>query len=264
MPTTEWVRNDGNLTDGRMVSDAIQNQNSAFVTARLRWLDGFLESDAGDYTCVVQGDSDTVFSKVVTLEARTEPSPTLAPPMCSVSSGAANFEVRVLNMDCLTWGEELKEDISRDFMSDLVNIASTTCQGCIRSSQDIMVVDVSCSGDGAALFSGAVDTGDPNRNSDIICALTQWQQSGPLVFVNGNYLLVDSSLQLLSTTTTPQTTTPLTTTMAPPDTPLAIIAGASAVGVVALLGLILVMACCCIMRSLRKQSEHQPQYIYDQ
>ena len=267
-PAVEWMKDNGTLVESRMVSDAVQNPNRAFVLARLRWIDGFLESDAGDYTCVVRAsDTDAVSYHVISLELQTEPPPpTLPPPLCSVSSGEVSFEVRVLDTDCSTWEEELVADITRDFMNALVSISSAACQDCVVTSQNIRVAGVSCSEDGAALFSGTVLTGDSSRTTNIICTLTQWQQSGPQVIINGNYVLVDSSLRLLAalgTTASTAASTAAPQTKPPADPPLVIIVGASVGGVVVLLVLIVVVACCCFVLSLRKRSGHQPSSIYD-
>ena len=195
-PTIEWVRNAGQLADSGMVSESARTQNSAFVLARLRSLDGFLGSAAGNYTCAVRtNDTDAaVSSKVITLLLHTEIPLTLTQMICSVSSLEKNFQVRVLYTDCLTWGEDLKVEIAKSFLRNMVNIVGATCQNCAITPQDITIESPpTCSQqvERATLFRGRVSTRNVSRTDDIFCALNRWQQSGPLIYINSNVHLVD-------------------------------------------------------------------------
>ena len=199
-PIIEWVRNTGKLSDNGMASESARTQNSAFVLARLRSLDGFLGSAAGDYACAVRANgTDAVSSKVVTLLLQTETTHTSTQMTCSVSSLETNFQVRVLYTDCLVWGEDLKVEISKNFMSNVVNIVGATCQDCAITLQDIIVESPpTCSQqvERATLFRGRVSTKNVSRTQDIFCALSQWQHSGPLIWMNSNFHLVDRGCAL--------------------------------------------------------------------
>ena len=200
-PTIEWVRSTGKLTDSRMASDSVQTENSAFVLARLRSLHGFLGSAAGNYTCTVRanGTDAAVSSKVVTLLLQTEIAPTTTHELCSVSSHETNFQVRVLYTDCHTWGKDLKVEIAKNFMRNMVNIVGATCQDCAITPQDIMIRSPpTCSQrvERATLFRGRVSTKNVSRTKDIFCALSQWQLSGPLIWINSNFHLVDRGCAL--------------------------------------------------------------------
>jgi hypothetical protein len=245
-PTIGWVRNVGNLSNTRMVSDPAQAPNSAYVSARLRWLDGFSESDAGNYTCVVRAsDTGVVSSEEVSLKIRTEPPPTATPTTCSVSSQEAYFQVRVLDTDCEMWGDDLKADIARDFMREVVNSVSAACQDCVVTSEDIQVNDVpTCSDqvERAAIFRGTLSTESSSRTQDIFCALSRWQQSGPLVRIGVDFHLVDRGCSIeLRSLDALECVTGLTTT----SFPLILIIAASAGGAALLLALIVLIGCCC-------------------
>jgi hypothetical protein len=257
-PTIGWVRNVGNLSNTRMVSDPAQAPNSAYVSARLRWLDGFSESDAGNYTCVVRAsDTGVVSSEEVSLAICTEPPPTATPMTCSMSSQEAYFQVRVLDTDCQMWGEDLKTDIARDFMRVAVNTVSAACQDCVITSEDIQVNDVpTCSEqvERAAIFRGTVSTESPSRTQDIFCALSRWQQSGPQVRIGVDFHLVDRgcSIELRSLETMECITGPTETSS---FTLIAIVTGSTVGGLLLLLLLGLLMGIIGLRRTVWQNGE---------
>jgi hypothetical protein len=157
IPNIRWVKNTGCLTSSRMASYPLKN-SSGFVSARLNWLDGFIESDSWNYTCVVQAsDTDAISTQVVSLNLRSE-FPTSTP--CSVSSEKKLFQVRVLTTDCQMWEEDLKVHIASDFRSEIVNTIIRVCDDCVITTQDIEMVTPTCSKqvNGAAIFKGTVST----------------------------------------------------------------------------------------------------------
>ena len=247
-PTIEWERSTRNLSS-RMVSDSAQNPNPAFVSARLRWIDndGFLESDAGDYTCVVRAsDTDAVSSKVITLEIRTDPPPTETPMTCSVSSEETNFQVRVLDTNCLIWPEELKMEFARTFMDEVVNAVSAACQECVITSENIVVAGTpTCSQqvEGAAVFRGTVSTESLGRTQNIFCALSRWQQSGPLVWIDSDFHLVDRGCPAeLRSPGAVECTLQLSESSFPL---IIVIAAAAGGGALAILLVVICICCCC-------------------
>jgi hypothetical protein len=269
-PTIGWVRNVGDLTDTRIISDSAQiHPDPAVVSAKLQWLGGFLESDAGNYTCVVQAsDTDASSSKVVSIELRTEPLPTGFPVLYSVSSQEADFQVRVLDTDCEMWGEDLKTDIARDFMREVVNSVSAACQDCVVTSEDIQVNDAPTCSEGSAIFRGTVSTESSSRTQDIFCALSRWQQGMPLILINDNFSLVDSTLPLLADEATATTTDVLqntpTFTPSSSELPLVVIVGVGVGGVAIASILIITVCCCCYVYRRKKMARYQTSSVYDQ
>ena len=194
-PAIGWVKSIGNFTKHRMASDSTQDTNFAFVSARLKWLDGFQESDAGDYTCVVQAsDTNAISSEVLTLSTTTPASTSV---MCPLGSQEANFQVRVLYTDCLTWGENQKMDIARVFVSEVVNIVNAACDN-VTVRNIVVASPPTCSQQvmRAAIFRGTISTESASRTQEIFCVLSLWKQSGPLVRINSNFHLVDEGCTL--------------------------------------------------------------------
>jgi hypothetical protein len=210
-PTIGWVRNVGDLTDTRIISDSAQiHPDPAVVSAKLQWLGGFLESDAGNYTCVVQAsDTDASSSKVVSIKLSTETLPTVSRIPCSVSSQDADFQVRVLDTDCQMWGA----DTARDFIR---GVASAECQDCVITTQDIQIEDVpTCNEqERTVTVRGTVSTESPSRTQNVFCALNRWQQSGPLIVLDDRIYLIDSNLPLMAGATSQTTSAALSAKVA--------------------------------------------------
>ena len=198
-PTIEWHREGGNLKDG-VTSVLTRDEGSAYVTAQLRWLDEFEESDSGEYTCMVRAsDTDLISSETISFEISSIDSSIVAPATCTLNSQLAYFQIRVLETNCEMWGTELQLHISSNFETQLVNIVNTMCQDCNVSGNDLEVTGVATCGNqviGGAVFRGMIDTLDQEQTQEIICTLSMWQRAGPLVFVDNDLHLVDKTLSL--------------------------------------------------------------------
>ena len=171
-----------------MISDSTSNQNSAFVSARLRWTVGFQESDIGNYTCMVRvNDTNAVQSKSVSLEL------TLPTVECSDSSLQTDFQICVLDADCLSWDENMTRDINTNFLSILKSIITAECLDCDVAGRDVKLVlnPPTCRSE-AVVFNGSFSTEDTNLIEEVYCALNIWQQRrGVLVQINNRNRLVD-------------------------------------------------------------------------
>ena len=258
-PSIEWVRNTRNLSS-RIISDPAQNSNPAFVSARLRWLDsdGFLESDTGNYTCVVRASDTDAVSEVITLEIRTDPDPTETLMTCSVSSEETNFQVRVLDTNCLIWPEELKMEFARIFVVEVVNAVSAACQECVVTSENIVVASTpTCSQqvERAAVFRGTMSTESLSRTQAIFCALSRWQQSGPLVWIDSDFHLVDRSCAIeLGSLDIAECTSVLSKSSSFPTIPVIVTSSATAIFLLLVLNLIVMIVMLKLRRSLKQKN----------
>ena len=186
-----------------MVSDSTSsNQDSAFVSARLRWTVGFGESDIGNYTCIVRAnDTNAIQSKSVSLEQTLPATPTPNPVQCSVLSDVTYFQIRIFDTDCLSWNPDLKEHIRASFLTAVINIIESECSGCEVTSDNVGITELpTCSNlvDRAAFFRGSISTTQRGTTEDLFCALNRWQESNAFVQIENTLYLVDSKCSFMS------------------------------------------------------------------
>ncbi len=184
-----------------MVSDSTSsNQDSAFVSARLRWTVGFGESDIGDYTCIVRAnDTNAIQSKSVSLEQTLPTTPSLNPVQCSVSSAVTYFQIRVLETECLSWDDAQRNNTARDFLSTIISVLEVECSDC--EVTDVKITELpTCSNlvDRAAFFRGSISTTQRGTTEDLFCALNRWQESNAFVQIENTLYLVDSKCSFMS------------------------------------------------------------------
>lgn len=171
--------------------------DSPFVSARLTW-DQFMESDAGEYMCLVRANgTDVTQSRTVSLLSSNLTLPPLLGTECSINSFEAYFQLRLLDADCLAWNQELQQYIAENIQVRLASIAMTLCEECVEiTPNEIEVLDVPrCSSQmrRAAVLRGRINTNGINRRERIFCALSNWQRTGPLLQINNTLHLVDTS-----------------------------------------------------------------------
>ena len=255
-PSIEWQRNGASLPG---LSDSDTESNSAFVSARLRWTNEFQEADAGTYTCVARAnDTNSVQTKVVTLKAGVGVSPTIVPEVCSTESRDVFFELRVLDSDCHTWGDGLSQHIAGNFLNDVMNAVTAECRDCVVSAENVVLLSSpTCSEEvmRAAVFRGMITTESRGQTEDIFCALKSWQESSPLVLINGDLLLVDQgcSVELESLESRECSNTPIISMQLLP-----IVIGAAAGGMTLLLVVVMVtcVCCCCVWCSNKNHERY--------
>ena len=244
-PTIEWRREGGNLT-ASVMSVLTREEGSAYVTARLRWLDEFQESDAGRYICEVRAsDTDLVSSATISLEmtSGSVAPPTPTPATCTLNSQTVYFQVRVLDTNCEIWGPELQSHITSKFETELVSIVNARCQDCDVTGSDLEVTGVATCSDQVtrgAVFRGMIDTLDQERTQEIFCTLSMWQQTGPLVLVNNDLHLVDKSCTVQS-----DSPTSAECALAGTDFPVIIVAASAGGASALILFVIILLTCCC-------------------
>ena len=231
-----------------MRSDSTSNQNSAFVSARLRWTVGFQESDIGNYTCLVRAnDTNAVQSKSVSLELTLLTTPGPNPVQCSVSSPLTYFQTRIFDTECLSWDDVLKEHIRASFLIEIINIIETECPECDFTEYIVEIPELpTCSDliDRATFFRGSISTPQIDITECLFCALNSWQESGPIVQINSRFHRIDLNCSLMARSLTsdeclPGGPSPILTTKL-----IYIIAGAMG-GVVLLFLFFFVCLCCC-------------------
>ncbi len=252
-----------------MVSDSTSsNQDSAFVSARLRWIVGFGESDIGNYTCIVRAnDTNAIQSKSISLEQTLPATPTPNPVQCSVSSDVTYFQIRILDTECLTWNPDLKEHIRASFLTEIINIIESECSGCEVTSDNVGITELPrCSDlvDRAAFFTGSITTPQRGTTEDLFCALNRWQANGPIVQINSRFHRVDSNCSLMTTSLTSSECSTTNGSVHLTREMIYIIAGAMG-GLVLLLIVFTICLCCCIYyfccsKRCDKESSNQSNY----
>lgn len=251
----------------QIISNSTSRENSAFVSATLIWQDEFMDSDAGQYSCFVQGN-DTVATAIadITLESSPNSSLNSQPLNCSVNSPVAFFQIRVLDTNCQEWDSDIKQQISRRFMDIILSVVAAECELCLIVSSDL-IINTECSSqvERATVFRGTINTDESSTTEDIFCALYSWQQSGPFVLVNNSLHLVDQSCSaILESPADPECAAP------PNSFNVLIISVGAVIGFVVLsIVVILIIMCACIYRMKMKQSKMEiyisaePRSVYD-
>ncbi len=194
-PHVEWLFEDGALPDG-VVSSRSVLPNMGQVSANLRFRKGFNSSFNGAYQCIVRENEQ---SDVAVREERqlfessvmtTEPT-----PICTVNTASINFQVRILETDCTSWGDSLRESISNAFEDDIARIIQMECNCTLKSGfvQNIDLPTCSTIVANSVVFRGKIETDSANLTEQAYCALSNWQQSSPSININSQLFTVDSS-----------------------------------------------------------------------
>ena len=202
IPFVEWLK-DGQTLAGRVRSEFIRIANSAFVSARLIWEDGFYPFDAGNYTCIVRDLSTSqiiTHSKIISVDSSRTSSSTIVQRSCTLDSLTAYFQIRVLDTNCLSWEVDSDQQIASDISSVVQSSVSSECHHCITASDTVEIVGLKCSKQvkHAALLRGVIRTEQVNLTESIFCALSRWKQNGPLLLLNGSSHFVDQDCDLVA------------------------------------------------------------------
>lgn len=241
-PNVEWTRVGGPLPLG--VSFDVRESDGGNTVARLSIDDSFSASATGMYMCTVsyKDEPDVAVSQTIEI---LEGSTTVTPTTCSVSSASINFQVRVSTTDCQEWDSSLMEVISTSFAENLDTIVEDDCQ-CSLEPGSIAVESLKCSGvpnmQGASLFRGTIETDSVAQTEQVFCTLLAWQQSGPLVNVNGDLHEVDSVCSLAVDSFTAEECVPMDTGSSF-DVQLIIYIAAPVGGTVLLVVVVLMLIC---------------------
>lgn len=203
-PSIEWIR-DGVSVAGRISSSSTTRTDSAFVSTSLIWQDGFLQSDAGEYTCLVQAKfNDTIHHQLLTATLQNSflHPPNFTEPSCSIKSSEISFQLHVRpvhgNITCSTWTKKLKQqDVSKMFSSVLIGVINAAGHNC--TFEDITIFNkLTCGGQQseAVLFTGRITTLDKDRTKMIFCALKKWQHSEPILQIYDQLFSVDNTCDI--------------------------------------------------------------------
>ena len=242
-PHVEWIFNNGPLPNG-VVYDL--TNNVGIVSARLSWVRGFNSSDVGEYQCVVKESNTTspiAFKNIQIIETGV----TTIPPTstCTVSDSLVHFQVRVLDTDCVQWGDSLKESIAGAFQDEIVRIIESQCSDCQVSQSTVQTLGLpACSSikENGVVFRGTIETDKAAQTESIYCALSEWQQTAPLININANLFKVDSGCALRVDSFSSPECVPAT---GPLDMIL-IISIAVPVGAVLIIIVVIIILLCCV------------------
>lgn len=195
LPTPHWTRN--TTGDARIISETVIDRvNLGSISALLRFSRGlgFIESDAGNYTCVVQTNrSGLVQTMVVSL--------IFEPPSidCSLNILTVYFAILLVGADCMAWEKRTSQNISSLLRDELVDAVNNECQDCSITSDHIAVISgPACSSQvsGATVFKGRISTEAFIFTEDIFCALTAWHQNEPRVFIGSTLYSINQGCPL--------------------------------------------------------------------
>ena len=158
--------------------------NTRFISAELRF-EEFMIADAGEYTCVVLGNS-TYQAKTIKLE-HTETAVTTVQRMCEQNREIVNFLFRVRKIPCKMWpkGQLLMAEAN---ILDTISAYITSQCGDYDSQITIDQTSCSASVQRAIVFRGRIISMAINKEP-IFCELLKWQLAGSLVYLTNPSML---------------------------------------------------------------------------
>ncbi len=162
----------------------------------------FQKTDNGNYACIVRAsDNNATESKSVEIMFSPPTTPARNLVECRVSSVEIYFQIRVLNTACLSWSESLKERITANFLTKIINVIDTECAQCYVKLDKVKIAEPPvCSDlvDRAAFFEGSISTPQRETTEELFCALSNWQESEPIIQIDGELHSTDLNCPLQS------------------------------------------------------------------
>ena len=198
-PSLEWRQ------DGTVISRSSPPSLSfdASVDAALNWDDGSLHVDrAATVSCTILGShGDTNISYAFRLDSVKQSTQTF-PEVCDVEGNETLFQVRLLDLSRDLCGNyrEKAATLQTRLQVVLLSVAESVCEGCgVVEEKELVVTKSFMCGQGLStgvVFIGKVTTSSAQRTSQIFCALSNWQQSKPLVAIDGQFYQLDEDCTL--------------------------------------------------------------------
>lgn len=179
-----------NHTTDRNISFQVNTGNSTFVSALLRFHDGFAIRDTAVYACRVQETlSGVSVSASITLIPSSAEVGAISRTSCSLDSTTAHFQIQAFDTDCETWTNTYRSRVENDLYDIFTGGIYTHCRNCVTNKTTLVTSPLECL-KGIAIFKGTVATGLKNHTRSIFCALYRWQQDGPTIIVAENMMHV--------------------------------------------------------------------------
>ena len=176
----------------RTFSNQISMGNSTFVSAQLRFHDGFTLHDTAKYTCTVQETVSGVSVSVnITLVPSSAEIESISVTSCSLDSTTAYFQIQATDKDCETW-RNYRSEVENNVYDIFAGGISAQCRSCVINRTILVTSPPKCS-DGVVIFKGTVTTSLKNHTTSIFCALYTWQQLGPTIIVGDKLMRVIQS-----------------------------------------------------------------------
>lgn len=254
-PHVEWQYEGKALPDG-VVSLRSVLTDMAQVSANLWFRTGFNSSFNGAYQCIVRENelSDVAVIGERQLIENNDISTTSPPPTCTVNSDLVNFQIRILETDCTSWGDSIRESISNALEDDIARIIQMECN-CTFTSDFVQAHELpTCSTmvANSVVFRGTIATDSAIETERAFCALSNWQQSSPSININSQLFTVDSDCSLkIDSFSNPECSSSNPGIVLDHTTLIIVIA--APIGIVVLI-VVVVLMICCVSCCLRKKS----------
>jgi len=185
----QWVK-DGNPLKGGITSKTIKRKTSAFVSAHLSVSGTISSSDAGNYSCLVEGRATGV-RKIQSLRLKFIPRFKNDPPFeCSKTENSTTLYIKIrVHTDCINWvGWRL-----RSLAMALASAANGICtNNCPIPANLITIWERPQCNTGAAVFKVEISAPAGMQARVIYCALEEWQQRGGVIMIDDRFHLVGS------------------------------------------------------------------------
>ena len=254
-PFVEWLYEGHSLPEG-VQSFTARIDGTGSQSARLVFTTGFSSSYNGKYQCVVK-ESETFSSTSVVrnfelTETKTTITPT-APPSCSANSSQVEFQLRVVDSNCSSWSNSLKETTRKIFHQSIISILQILSNYTL-SQNTIQIPDLpTCSTkmENGVVFRGTIETSSVIETETVFCALAEWQQANSSIHINNELLQVDSGYPLQPESSSDSECVTETTSLLDPVIVL------SAISTVLLVLVVVLFIVCCIALCCKTQRGRQ-------
>lgn len=175
------------------VSESIKILNTRFISATLRFRNGFRVADAGEYACIVL-DKSTSQARVIKLEYTV--AAVLAEQFeCKSGATISFFQIRILNTSCKMWDKSIRQFTEANLMDIVISALfnSSRCGDCSSNSTTELVItnQTACSTlvKKAVVYRGTITSATPLQANFLLCELEKWQRTGPIVHLTNEQLL---------------------------------------------------------------------------
>lgn len=201
-PTVSWFLN----TNTKQVvqpkfSHSSSNEDSGYSSVDLSFFNGFSSTDSGEYTCRANSNSSNGDEVTITLRGINEEVPGNPFACPDIRSKTVFFQLQVKDSGCLTWSKDTTERAVDEVSDVFIGGVLSQCEDCtILGDSLIVTYGTLClnSSDGSQtiIFRGEITTENSKTTLAILCGLTAWYLSMPLIKINNELKVVNGECSL--------------------------------------------------------------------
>ena len=186
-------------------SDIEQLMTGGYSSVELEFPEGIRVEDSGVYTCFASSESGSrtvTHSVMIELRVKLGITPKFLNSKCSNQDATIFFQLQVQHTDCLNWTQATIEKVVLETNDAVIGGIISRCEDCMTSGDTIVIAirEFQCSANpnsrGVVLFNGEITTIDQSITTSIVCGLTAWHETLPLVLIDAELLPIAKNCKL--------------------------------------------------------------------